>query len=158
MVKVPATFFDSLTAVHRKWAWSLFFIATTVLMLVIFLQVHFVPGTAVEKVIQTVAAIFSLTGLFAGYRRYQAAIASSRDITGDSGQRQKAYRKAVKAWWAMNAFPAIFSFLGFLITAQFALFLLGLFHSGVHFTSVPRRKVIQFILQIPESEKELWGL
>jgi hypothetical protein len=153
-----SSFFHSLVATHRKWSWLLLLTGFVVILLVIMLPSTLNPGISVVKLIQSAVALCSLIGLVAGYRRYQAAVSSFRHLPVDNDLRSIAYRKAVNEWWAMNAMPGLLSFIGFLLTAQYAIFLLGLFHTGIHFTSMPRRQVIQLILQIPESEREAWGL
>jgi hypothetical protein len=113
---------------------------------------------SLDRALQGFAAILSLAGLYAGYRRYQHALQNLRLPTIPVGERPPVYRKAVLEWWTMIAFPGAGCFTVFALTRNYALFLLGLFHLGMFFISAPRRDIIGLLLQMSEAERKEWGL
>jgi hypothetical protein len=151
-------YFVSLQKKHRRWLNLLLLTAFSVAGMVWLFQVDLQLPFSLDRALQAFAAILSLAGLYAGYRRYQLALQNLRLPSMSIGDRPPVYRKAVLEWWKMIAFPGIGCFTVFALTHNFALFLLGLFHLGMYFISAPRREIIGLLLQMSEAERKEWGL
>lgn len=151
-------YFISLQKTHKRWRFLLLLTAFLVAGTVWIFRLNSEIPFSWDRTIQGIAAILSLTGLYAGYRRYQHALQNLRMPSMPIGDRPTAYRKAAQEWWAMLALPGIVCFLVFALTHNYALFLLGLFHTGMHFVSAPRKDVVGLLLQMSETERKEWGL
>lgn len=151
-------YFITLQRTHKRWLYLILLTAFLVAAMVWIFGVHTEIPFSWDRSIQGFAAILSLAGLYAGYRRYQQALQNLRSPSCPMRERPTGYRKAAKEWWAMIALPGIVCFSVFALTHNYALFLLGLFHTGIHFISSPRRDVIGLLLQMSEAERSEWGL
>ena len=151
-------YFVSLQKTHRRGLYLLILTAFSAAVMVWIFRVDLQLPFSVDRALQGFAAILSLAGLYAGYRRYQLALQNLRLPSMPIGERPPVYRKAVLEWWILIAFPGIGCFTVFALTHNYALFLLGLFHLGMYFISAPRRDIIGLLLQMNEAERKEWGL
>ena len=105
-----------------------------------------------QRIFQIVCVLVSATLLIAGFKIFKKKIFAARNDLGPGEQRMDLYRAACILWWAMIEGPGILAVVGFILTHNYAFFVLAVFHVLALLAFAPRKANIILFLNLNSEE------
>jgi hypothetical protein len=107
-----------------------------------------------ERILQVLAIVLSAGGFYAGSFIFKKKLNEIKESSQTLKEKMSAYRSASIIQWALIDGPAIFSVIGFLLTANYAFFMLDIVLMAVFAMLAPSKMKIVFQLQLSQQEAE----
>jgi hypothetical protein len=111
-----------------------------------------ITGESVDRSLQIVVVIVSLTALFVGFNIFKKTIYRIRAEKKSGVERIERYRKACIIWWIMIEGPGFFAIICFMWTNNLSFFFLAVFHILILLVFMPRRENIIVLLNLDSQE------
>jgi hypothetical protein len=121
---------------------------------IVLVQQNIIPAAdeKLERILQVVCILVSGFMLIAGFNIFKKKMIAARSHTGPGEQRMDLYRAACILWWAMVEGPGLLATIGFILTHNYAFFVLGVFHLTCLFVFSPRKGNIVVLLNLTADE------
>jgi hypothetical protein len=135
-------------------SWFLFALLGFAILAAILVSQHFVVpvGIDTDRFLQGVAVLFSIVMVWVGFRIFNKRVLELRVAGRTADERLRGYHRACVAWWTMLELPAFLNVIFFVITGNYAFFVLALSHCAIIFLFRPRMANVMLLLNLTESE------
>jgi hypothetical protein len=105
-----------------------------------------------QRTLQAVCVLLSALFIIFGFKVFKKKILAARNSLGSGEKRMELYRAACIMWWAMIEAPGIIAGVGFILSGNYAFFVLAIVHLLILLAFTPRKANIILFLNLRSEE------
>ncbi len=152
--QIPVNNIQSLNIVHKALLTGQLLFAAIAFYLVYSGTMILIVDKQTDKILQIAVIAVAAAGFFGGNLMFKKKIISLRGASMPANEKFRAYKRAAILHWAMLEAPALFSIICFLLTANYAVLILGIVLIFCFAMLGPSRQKISFQLGLSAEEAE----
>lgn len=121
-------------------------------MVVVQKQIMPVADESLQRILQVVCVIVSLSCLVIGFNIFKRKLLAARNNPGSGEKRMELYRMACILWWAFIEAGGLMASIGYILTANLSFLALSGLHILIILAFLPRRENIIVLLNLTATD------